>query len=216
MFIATPAKVYRLAHAGNSLVAGTYLPSVNDRYSNRLQAMLDATGRWSNINSGYPGLPTFNPVTPDYSLIGRYTWDTYPGGAGVYEAPPVVSLAMTWEITNEIRGIPGTTTQTALAHWAQWIALLRATGWKTITFTVLPTTLLNATSAQLQMIAQCTDVLRVNPSKLYGDDILDPAAWFPDPTDLTFYMPDQLHLNSHAHSVMSLRLYNYLMATHQV
>lgn len=215
--IPTPRRTYRIAHDGNSIVAGSYLTQQSDRYSDLLQARLGS--RFTNFNSAYPGLPTYNPDTPSYSVIGRYTWADHPGGTGVFQALPVISIAMGWEITNEIRGFAGMTVDTALGHWADYIALLRATGYSVVySFTTLPTTTLHATAAQMQMILQANEHLRLNPGKVYGDRILDPARLpqLSDPTSLNYYQADQLHLNSAGHVVMADLIYGALLADHLV
>lgn len=213
-FVPIPARTYRIAHTGNSIVAGTYLPD-GTRYADLLQAKLGS--RFSTVVGAYPGLPTYNPDTPDYSVIGRYLWDSYPGGSGVYQSPPTVSIAMGWEVTNEIRGIAGATADSALAHWAEEIALLRATGYYPIySFTALPTTLEHATELQLQYILEANMKMLLNPSGIYGDRVLD-AARLPqllDPTSSTYYLSDHLHPSPDGHAVLADFIYHAMMSDH--
>lgn len=213
MFIPIPAYTYRISHSGNSITAGTYLPSVTDRYADVLQSMLNNT-RFSTIVGAYPGLPTYNPIDPTYSLIGRYTWDTYPGGPNVYQLPPIKSMATALEITNELYGIPGATPDSVLLHWSQYINMLRATGYFPIyAFTVLPRpSTPTQESARLEVNAR----LLYNPGLIYGDTILNIAdlPQLKNNTDQTYYLPDDLHPNSNGHIVIAKCIYRTMFSQH--
>jgi hypothetical protein len=200
-----PGLQYKLVHDGNSIVYGYALANRNTRYSIQLQAMLNQ----SRFRTTGDGIPAY---TTNQIYVAFTTVEGHPGMPHIYEAPPINSILIAWELTNDIRIGLQTDTQ-ALSNWANYVTLARSFGYKVWSLTCLPST---AFLAGEEVYRQSVNVsMRANASRIYGDRIIDAAALpqLQDPNDTTYYV-DGTHPTVAGHTLLAKLLFLNFKSAH--
>lgn len=208
-----PAKTYNFVYDGNSRVMSARTTAAQ-AFGAVLQGMQNQS-RFSYLNDGVSGLDTQNMIaTYATRENSQGPYISHPGYPGIFQAAPVVNILFCWEIVNDLNTNSLTDAQ-ALANWATYVALARATGYTVWTFTILG--LYPFTAQQNQYIANINVALRANAGKIYGDWVGDLVSAFPQFqtfADTTYYDADQLHFNALSNQMIARFLFNRCLAAH--
>ncbi len=176
---------------GNSLTLGTGSSGPGFTYPAQLQALNGF--RFITQNEGIGPQTTVDMIT-NFAAAGH-------PGAVVLPAP-MNNILIGWEIANDIL-LNAADTGTALSNWEAYVTLGKAAGYQVISLTVIPQ--VTFTPAQNVIVSQCNTALLANPQNKYGTAICNVAGLpqLQDFTDLTYFDPDQIHLNDNGYGIVA-------------